>query len=352
MDAEIRFEYATDIRGLDRAEVTKELKMSLPEVTLYSSAAKVEGNPYGLSSREGATQRLVLSLPRSSSLQVGLYAGDVTVADLEGDVDLATQGGDFKVFRITGDVSLATSGGDITLGSITGGVSGATSGGEIDVREVRGKCELATSGGDIQLESIEGQVSATTHGGDIWLKEMKGPRLQLSTALGDVMVIHAEVAKLGEIATANGQLSLEQCTGDFRLANSAGDIDLMHHRGDVTLRTDAGEIHAEDIQGGLQASTSVGDIVVSLAPVTAEGAGGVELKTANGDVDLTLPVSIGAYLEVTVGSDGGKRDVITSEYDLKTSVEKDVRVTAHSEVNGGGIPVVLVTKRGRITIRK
>jgi Putative adhesin len=156
--------------------------------------------------------------------------------------------------------------------------------------------------------------------------------LELEISVPRMTSVHAK--------TVNDDLIIEGVTGEHELTNMNG------------------EIFASDIRGSMVASTTNGDIEVSMTEVTPNKA--MSFSSFNGDIHVVLPANLSADFRIS----GGRGDVYTN-FDFEerplTSVVEDGgdrgrRVTFNREmsaiVGGGGPEVRFKTFNGDITIRK
>lgn len=100
----------------------------------------------------------VITVPEIFSVQARTRGGDITVEDLQGEIELSTSGGDLELAHLSGKIFGTTSGGDIDCEDLGGRIFLVTSGGSIDMAEINGELSATTSGGDISVENIQGAV--------------------------------------------------------------------------------------------------------------------------------------------------------------------------------------------------
>ena len=291
-------------------------------------------------------------LPKTCRIDAGTMGGDVSATAFTADVDIATSGGDLDVTDIFGDVDLATSGGDIDLAKITGDVSASTSGGDIEIATIKGNVEVATSGGEIEAEDVIGDLEASTSGGDVLVRHLKVEHLDLATSGGDMEGIDVEVDRGAEFTTSGGDVILHDCTGEFELATHGGDLEATDHKGMLVLTTSAGDISVEELNGGISAKVGHGSIDVSVAKNASTEFRAFELNTGNGDITLVLPADFKAFIEATVSNAWDDDDSIISDFPLKITQLGRNGFQATGDLNGGGLPIELISSGGEIEIRK
>ena len=111
------------------------------------------------------------------------------------------------------------------------------------------------------------------------------------------------------IRTERGSVQVENMTGMVEVDTEAGGVRLLATRGPVRATTSAGNIDGVDLAAGfIDATTDAGRIRISLAEPSAR----VDLRTAAGNIDLTLPNAPGGY-RVTTETGAGRVDVNVPE---------------------------------------
>lgn len=175
--------------------------------------------------------QFTVKLPKHFHPSVDVSGGDVSVADINGTVNVETSGGDITVKNIFGETKLETSGGDIVADQIEGAVNVETSGGDIQLQGIKGNVRCETSGGDIVAFVLDESPSlfCETSGGDItiYLAENAKANLRASTSGGSVSLRlknqfngnleDHEIA--GTINGGGGKISAETSGGDIRFLN-------------------------------------------------------------------------------------------------------------------------------------
>ncbi|MFM1896991.1 MAG: hypothetical protein RLZZ385_2065 [Pseudomonadota bacterium] len=255
-------------------------------------------------------------VPAQFNLDLETSGGSIEISDLEGDIDAETSGGSITIGNISnGSVNADTAGGSITIGDVSGDVNADTAGGSITVGQVGGDAELDTAGGSIRAGYVNGTLEADTAGGSI----------------------RVEGGQLGVIASTAG-----------------GSITVQRSGGPVQAETAGGSISLGKVSGAIRASTSGGSISAELTSLDAGVSGQVDLETAGGDLELTLPAthqaSIDASIEVSRRARGDYR--IYTDFPLTIQGEDDREVTAEGDINGGGDRIRLRTVNGDIRITR
>lgn len=292
----------------------------------------------------------VVTLPEIFSVQARTRGGDITVDNLQGEIEVSTSGGDLELTHLSGKIFATTSGGDIDCEDIGGRVVVVTSGGSIDVENISGKLNATTSGGDISVENIQGAVFVSTSGGDIDLVDLVGREISATTSGGDITATDLTANTTIDLHTSSGNVEMELIDGDLEASTSGGDIDMEDMRGAVKVWTSGGSVRAERIQGALNAKTSAGDITVEKVWQRELDDHDIDLKTSVGDINLTLPRDFSARFSLRAITPGMRpRDAIVSDFPLNIKASRSVaRATG---TNGSGeFHVWLETSIGGINI--
>lgn len=152
-----------------------------------------------------------IQVPRRYNVRLETAGGDVTVADLTGEVTGETSGGTVTVRKIEGKARLETSGGDIRIDGVKGDVTGETSGGDIKAAAVVGGVRVETSGGNIGLDNIDGKVFAETSGGNITIVVKGANRgIHAETSGGNITVsIGKSVGAMLDAGTSGGDVECD-----------------------------------------------------------------------------------------------------------------------------------------------
>lgn len=172
----------------------------------------------------------LITVPQHYNVNVDTASGDISVANLTGDVRVNTSdaslsfekitgtvsghttGGSIEAVAVTGDVQARTSGGALRFGAIQGFISGRTSGGSIKAVDCNGGIEVRTSGGNIWLGGIRRNVTARTSGGSIQatMKTQPQSECSLRTSGGAITcTLIPDVAVDLEAKTSGGSVSTD-----------------------------------------------------------------------------------------------------------------------------------------------
>ncbi|CAL9297541.1 DUF4097 family beta strand repeat-containing protein [Streptomyces sp. SudanB25_2051] len=160
---------------------------------------------------------------------------------------------------------------------------------------------------DVTVELPSGSdVHASTALAD-FLCEGRFGAFRVKTSAGDIRVAEAQSAQL---RTTHGAIAVDRVTGDADITG-AGRVDVGEIGGTATVRNLMGDTTVGRVGGTLKASSSYGPISVgvALADVEAKSAHGglrvasaargtVTLNTATGDIEVGIPRSTAAWLDV------------------------------------------------------
>jgi hypothetical protein len=176
-----------------------EVRFDEPTRTLYvvSAGASVDarvGSPFGLGfgrrrSLLGAAMRdvdVMISLPRSSNVEVKTTSGDCTIVGESGDVNVSSVSGDVRVDDAV-TVKARTASGDISIGRGRTKVSAASASGDVIVQEAAGKSKVESASGDVRAQST-GETSVATASGDVSVDAAGPGHVSVRSASGDVHV--------------------------------------------------------------------------------------------------------------------------------------------------------------------
>lgn len=196
----------------------------------------------------GANITVVVRIPERFDLELGTSDGDIALESIIGDVLIKTSDGDIRTASVTGDdIVIQTSDGDIDSRLLSArDLSIKTSDGDITLDEAKAKdLEIITSDGDITADHLEGDTEARTSDGDISLGTVVGPRIALRTSDGDIDTESLEAESI-EAGTSDGHLSLGTVSGELRATTSSGDISVtLLDPAETFLKSSDGDITIE-----------------------------------------------------------------------------------------------------------
>jgi len=298
-----------------------------------------------------------IKVPKKFNLEIQIRGGDLTIAQLEGNVRAVTSGGDIELVDLSGVLEITTSGGDMSFKDISGRLNARTSGGDIELVNIFCEANVNTSGGDIELLKATQKISLNTSGGDVDAADVEGD-LNIKTSGGDIGVYNCSGSKIS-MQTSGGDIEMENIKGKISASTSGGDISGEKFYSRVNVRTSGGDIILKDVQAGVSGKTSGGDVEVEITLKDFSKPHNIDLTATGGDIDLTLPAKIPATIKAEIRLDKGGRSFerydIYSDFPLTKSKpsERGKRILQSTgDINGGGDEINLKTNGGNISIHK
>jgi hypothetical protein len=206
---------------------------------------------FGFGSR---SPRLVLAIPRGSSIELRSASGDISLAGPESKrIILKTSSGELALSRASGEAGLESSSGSVRVESCGGNLSAVTSSGDVSIRDCRGDKKIETKSGSVELRTSSGKAEVSTSSGDVTVDGQDGG-LGIRTSSGTI--------RLGK---TNGEVEARSQSGDIKgrdirlaadsaFATSSGSIEIGFSNGLSDLRFDL-----EARSGSLRAGSSSSD---------------------------------------------------------------------------------------------
>lgn len=218
--------------------------------------------------------------------------------------------------------------GDQIIASVEDRRSGRHSrGGSIEFRFVirvpsEVSANLRTINGEISLEGVTGEHFLQNQTGNISVKDTDG----------DIRTV-----------TTTGNINLQNLAGNIFAKSVNGRIEVHNSEGEIRLRSVTGDITAGGLSGTLVSGSTSGSITADFNNVAI----GVHMETVSGNIDLTLPVSVGYDLT------GKAMGFDLQGIDSSSITSRSVRMRdAKLILRDGEIPVNLSTVSGRISVRE
>lgn len=180
--------------------------------------------------------------------------------------------------------------------------------------------DLESTHGDVELESIDGVVRLNTTHGDVDAERLAGPSISLESTHGEV---HANALLTDDliVRTTHGDISL----GAVRTTH----FDVVTTHSDIAI---------SELDGGGELQTSHGDVSAGVFKLA-----GIQIQTTHGDVDLVLPASLGAAVDISA-----ERVELSSSFSFDGMRDKE---QATGRLNGGGPKLVVSTTYGEVSLR-
>jgi hypothetical protein len=136
-------------------------------ITLTAGNARETGVQFLWQETDRLDLDIVVTVPRTCSLNLATGSGAIRVGDITGNVRVKTGTGLIFCRHIDGGLAAGTDYGDIVVSACTGDVNLATKGGFIRTGRIRGKAVVSTVGGDIEILCVNGGLTARADAGDI-----------------------------------------------------------------------------------------------------------------------------------------------------------------------------------------
>lgn len=195
-DASVRIEVERSVDTNDREEAKALLDQ-------HELAMRQHGNNVTLESRLDRSSSFWGKIRRQTQLRVRIYiqvpetynvdfssgAGNLRIADLNGDVQGRTGAGNIEIGAVRGVVEVSSGSGNIRVDGALGSVDANTGAGNVEVRDVRGEVRVNTGAGNITAY-ITAQPRAesrlTTGAGNVtvYLNESVGVVVNAEAAMG------------------------------------------------------------------------------------------------------------------------------------------------------------------------
>lgn len=189
------------------------------------SRVEIRGSGSGL--RAWADLRVVV--PRGKRIAVHLAAGEATVSNVEGDIEVDVSAATITTEHTRGRLSLDTGSGSVRVTDAQGPVELDTGSGSVTVTDVRGdELRMDTGSGSITARNVEvGALTADVGSGGIRLSGIKASRLSLDTGSGSTDV---------ELLTDIEDVTVDAGSGPVSLrlpANVGAEVDIETGSGGI-----------------------------------------------------------------------------------------------------------------------
>lgn len=131
------------------------------------------------------------------------------------------------------------------------------------------------------------------------------------------------------------------------LMSQNGRITIESVQGQMKFETHNGRITLDDIAGDIKGTTRNGRVTVNLSGNAWQG-GGLDVETNNGRISLYLPSTYAA--NVDVATTNGRFSSDFNELQVEDKKRRGGSNKVSGSINGGGAPIRLVTRNGRVSI--
>jgi hypothetical protein len=249
--------------------------------------------------------------------------------------------------RVQGEISLSEDLQGIQLEFFDGDISFQV--GEPGVLSFSGSALMAADSA-AQLDLLQQTaVGLTPEGTENGIMLLRGPRLPEGVDPDQSRVILRLVVRVPphlalDVRARAGNLAAIEMRAPVSLQVQQGMLHLKGVEGNGTLRGGYGDVIVDGHRGGLDVEIRSGKL---FAWVLGLGPSGVRLVTGDGAIQARLPVE--ASFRLDAETEMGKA---ANEYGVPVVRNSETGATMNGPVGGGGPPVVLRTKQGRISLRQ
>src|ERR1700686_2182729 len=251
---------------------------------------------------KGVTTDMDVYVPANTGLLITSGRGDITVADMTGNVDVTHRHGEINITNHSGPITLNVDGSSARLSHVKGDVSIQGKANEVSVEDVDGAVHLS---GEFQ-ESVR------------LVRVSKG------------VTFHSSRTDM-EFARLDGRLDLD--SGDLRADSLLGPTRLTTRSKDISLEGLSGDLRLEDSNGTVE--------------VGLNKPGNIQIDNRKGDVQVSIPP--GTPIKVEARTHGGE---IESDFDEIKVDNHEKESSASGSIGANGPRLVVNSDKGTIEIRK
>lgn len=251
------------------------------------------------------TTDLDLVIPKGVSVETRGRAGDLSIEDIDGGVEISGGRGDVRLNRIGKDVKVESS---------RSGLVRAT--------DIRGGVDLQGRGSEVQIENVKGEV-------------------KVNGEFGGTLEFRA-LAKSLHFTSARTDMRIEQIPGNVVL--DLGELKMENVVGPVRFQTGSRDVQITDVTNSLELTLDRGDIQVSQSKSPMPK---IEIRTRNGDITVSAPEKSGFDLDARTA-----QGEASNEFGGALEQKSDGRGATIKGKSGAGPQVILNTERGSLTFKK
>jgi DUF4097 and DUF4098 domain-containing protein YvlB len=387
---------AVNVTPGSEREVTVRLRKSVfiddeAKAKQIAARIKIEGRPEGgaeASALTIATNREQLAsedirfntdmevlVPKKVRLKITNSFGEVSVANLEGSLEIATTQRSVDVREFLGNVTVSNRYGDSRFAGITGNLAVDARGrveaegiqGKVDIRNefspvsvvrASGPVTVSNTEGSITVDEAAGAVSIDARGSQVTARNLKGA-LTVTASHRGVRISGVEAGVT--LTSRYAQVNLREVRGDVRIDSSSDRLICEEIGGALRVKAKGSSVRAGTVQGPVEIESTLRDITVddfaAACTVANEYArvrltaaavpkGDVSVRNRNGDIELSLPPE--SSFEIDAATRNGRID---SEFpSLKPAAGPGDSVTLKGAIRSGGPRIVLRTEYGNIRL--
>lgn len=251
------------------------------------------------------TTDLDLVIPKGVSVETRGRAGDLSIEDIDGGVEISGGRGDVRLNRIGKDVKVESS---------RSGLVRAT--------DIKGGVDLQGRGSEVQIENVKGEV-------------------KVNGEFGGTLEFRA-LAKSLHFTSARSDLRIEQIPGSVVL--DLGELKMENVVGPVRFQTGSRDVQITDVSNSLELTLDRGDIQVSQSKTPMPK---MEIRTRNGDITVSAPEKSGFDLDARTA-----QGEASNEFGGPLEQKSDGRGATIKGKSGAGPQIILSTERGSLTFKK
>jgi DUF4097 and DUF4098 domain-containing protein YvlB len=188
-------------------------------------------------------------------------------------------------------------------------------GGHIAVKNVSGDVSVTGYDGTVVLvsgtkegrdrEQVEVEDLSSANQVDVRVRYPKDCNCEASIRF-EVKVPRSTSYIFDRISTASGDVSVQGVSGELNVSTASGDVEVTDVMGRSTVTVASGDIKIKGAAGSVTARSASGDVSVEI--VRLESTDSLEFTSASGDVNVSVPASIDADVEMSTLSGSLKTD--------------------------------------------
>lgn len=231
--------------------------------------------------------------------------------------------------------------GDVSVNQIQGNVEVTANHGDMNVADIKGSLMAHVNYDDASVSghNVAGPVTIEGRVGDVNFTDIAGSLLLQGDFFGTTHI--ERVAGTLHFQSSRTQFEATRLDGQFEIAGGPN-LEADHLVGPVVLKTKNRNITLDGVQGAVQITNRNGSVNVTEAkPLSA-----LQIVNEKGSVDVGLPQGAGFTLNAHT-----KNGDIENDFDLSTQEDGD-RKSMTGNVAGGGPAVSITTTDGDVTVRK
>jgi len=262
------------------------------------------------------------------------------------NLELKTMGGELSVENVDGDLEGTTMGGQLSLKRLKGEVDFTTMGGSVELVDSEVDGEVSTMGGSVLVENVVGDVDASTMGGSVTQRNVKSSK--------------GSVGKEVKMKSMGGAIKVDEAMSGANVKTMGGSITVNKAAEYVKAETMGGDIIIKEIAGWVDATTMGGDVDVEVKGT--DGNRDVKIKSMGGDIKLYVPADLAMDIEIEIVYDEDDEDDIDviSDFDLSERVVDasgnwggdDKKLIATGKTGNGSNRIRIETVGGVVYLKK